>query len=253
MGRRPLFEDFQFLDPWTLLLPDRFPCVLAVAGQGAKSTLIERLTHEYQRDGRRVLLTRTSPGPAPAGPESGVVVERVAPDSDLRALARDHGCEVVIVEAQDSCGSLVWPEAPPARWPRDLDLGFAVANLQALGRRWSPEVVHLGREVDAGERRVTPEDLLAGLLSHRASEGRLANGAAWVPFLSGFGALRDIDAMFTLGQRLVAEAGARLVCFGELRGDPRRDAADRASVAGSQAAAELLAGDRIYAIHPALA
>jgi hypothetical protein len=57
-----------------------------------------------------------------------------------------------------------------------------------------------------------------------------------------------MDAMFTLGQELFRH-GARIVCFGELLGDPRRDEADRRGVAESVAAETLLRGERIYAIH----
>jgi hypothetical protein len=247
---RTLVEEFRFLRPWTLVLPDAFPCVLAVAGCGAKSTLLERLAGEYEKLGRRVIVTRTAPGPPPAGGEGLTVLPQCDPDECFADLARRHGADVVLVEAQDSCGSLLWPDAPAPRWPSDCDLVLGVMNLQALGRLWSPGLVHLG--FDGGEeRRVQVSDLLECFTRMGVREGRLPNGLAWIPFLSGLGALRDVDAMFDLGQRLWEDFGARLVCFGELIGDPRRDAADRAGIEGSAASGDFLTEDRVYAIYPA--
>jgi hypothetical protein len=245
-----LVEEFRFLRPWTLVLPDAFPCVLAVAGCGAKSTLVARLASEYRSLGKRVIVTRTAPGPPPAGGEDVTTLPVCDCDDSFADLARRHGADVVLVEAQDSCGSLLWPHAPMPRWPRDCDLAFGVMNLQALGRLWSPELVHLGS--DGGEeRRVQVGDLLDSFARMGVHEGRLPNGLPWIPFLSGFGALRDVDAMFGLGQRLWEDFGARLVCFGELMGDPRRDAADRAGIEGSAASGDFLTEGRVYAIYPA--
>jgi hypothetical protein len=172
----------------------------------------------------------------------------VDPGDDLHELARRRGADVVLVEAQRSCGSLVWPEAPRPRWPRRCDLAFGTANLQALGRLWTAEVVHEAPDARTGQRRVEVDDLLASLVVQGAREGRLDTGTAWIPFLTGLASLRDMDAMFTLGQELFRH-GARIVCFGELLGDPRRDEADRRGVAESVAAETLLRGERIYAIH----
>ncbi len=263
-----MVEDFRFLRPWTQMLPQDFPCVLAVVGSGAKTTLIARLHREYRREGRRVLVTRSAPGPAPAGDfgelvetdvdvrqilerEGSAILERAGVEVDLREWAECVGAEVVLVEAQASTGSLVWPEAPPPALPRGCTFACAVANLQALGRLWSPEVVHADPGQTDPTRRVEVGDLLASMPRSTTGDGRLEGGVPWIPFLTGFGALRDIDAMFSIGRELWEEHGARWLGFGELLGDERRDLADRAGVEDTPAAQQFLQEDRIYVIYPA--
>lgn len=271
-----MVDDFRFLRPWTMVLPDRFPCLLSVAGHGGKTTLLRRLHDHYREQSRRVLWARSAPGPLPAGSspaeattdaselgrrldeqghahlDPGADVGHAIDPDRILEHGRDCGAEVILVEAQASCGSLLWPDAPVARWPQASDLCFLVANLGALGRLRTAEVVHGAPARLDGEDRVGLDDLLGIFVGEEAaSRDAVPEGCACIPFLTGFGALRDVDAMFDLGRRLWEHPGHTLLCFGELEGDARRDAAERQQVAGTVAAEQLEDRERVYALYPA--
>lgn len=270
-----MVDDFRFLRPWTMVLPDRYPCLLAVAGHGAKTSLLRRLESHYRQQSRRVLWARSAPGPLPAG---GSAEPATTDPSKLRSRLRERGhavldpgpdaghvtdpadiaecaaaCEadVTLVEAQASCGSLLWPDAPSPRWPAGTDLAFRVSNLAALDRLWTAEVVHGAPAQIEDERRVEIDDLLAIYGRGTAPMPVDPETCRCLPFLAGFGSLRSVDAMFDLGRSLWEDLGHQLLCFAELEGDERRDTADRQQVEGTAAAEKFLEGERVYAIYPA--
>lgn len=270
-----MVDEFRFLRPWTMILPDRFPCLIAVAGHGAKSTLLRRLEAHYHQQSRRVLWARSAPGPPPAGGSAesattdaselrsrmeqqgrafldpGAAVDHATDPQEIAVRAEACGADVTLVEAQASCGSLLWPDAPAPRWPARSSLAFRVSNLAALDRLWTAEVVHGAPPRIEDERRVELEDLLAVYGQGDAPPALDPEECACIPFLAGFGSLRSVDAMFDLGRSLWEDLGHRLLCFAELEGDRRRDAADRQQVEGTAAAADFLDHERVYAIYPA--
>jgi len=271
-------DDYRFLDPWTLLLPQEGPCVLAVAGSGGKTTLVRRLVEHFRADGRTVALSQTVPHPPPVDVVScraddaaaaGVVGERgvvhlgdppgpdgLSPGLDPGGLDdawRACGAEVLLVESHARTGTPLRRDGVRAVWPRGCDRAFLVAHLAAVGRPVSARTV-AGRDApprDPGEEpaRIATLDVVE---QFTAADGLLADlprTGLPIPFLTGFGSFRDMDGMFALVSALWEHPRVRAVCLGELLGDERRDAADRRDL--PPGAPDPTAQERVYALYPA--
>jgi hypothetical protein len=260
------------------LLPDGGGAVLAVAGSGGRSTLLRRLCAHYRESKRRVLWTQTVAQPAPvdhlpteleaaeridaalategvafvAGALRGRLHEGLSPRR-IEALRQRHRPDIVLVDAHARCGKPLRRDAIPPIWPETTHLAFLVAPLACVGRLYGPDtvagVMHNAVSPDGTPRRIRTADIEQsfvdpshGLMSH------LPTGALPVPFLTGFGAFRDMDGMFSLVLKLWSAPGVRAVCLAELLGDERRDAADLRDL---PAGGEALQGERIYAVYPA--
>ncbi len=178
----------------------------------------------------------------------------LAPDA-IEALRADLQPDVVLVEAHAATGTPLRHDGAAAVWPATVHVAFLVANVAATGRIWGPRVIAGAREPSpvTGEelRRVTREDVLHMFV---AGDGLLAGkppAGLVVPFLTGFGSYRDIDGMFAIVSRLWEHPDVKLVCFAELLGDARRDAADLTILQDLQLATPVLEGERVYAVYPA--
>lgn len=273
-----MIDRYAFLDPWTLLLPTAPGAVIGVAGTGGKSTLLRRLWRHYRARGDRVLCSQTAWGPpwgdepvhtpdadprllageldgkgtlTVAGPHRAGGCDGIEP-RDLEALRGRLSPDVTLVEAHAATGTPLRGDDRAPVWPEPVHLGFLVGSLGAVGRLWGPATV-AGAETptrDAGgePRRVTVDDVLAAYDVSGPLISTLPASCAPVPFLTGFGAFRDMDGMFALVERLWSVPRVRLVCLAELLGDERRDAADLRDI---PAATDALAGERVYALYPA--
>ncbi|HKK71888.1 MAG TPA: hypothetical protein VKA86_11765 [Candidatus Krumholzibacteria bacterium] len=270
-------DSFRFLRPWHQLLPPAGDAVVAVAGSGGCTTTLLRLLRVYRERGARVLVSQTTAHPVPFALRE----QRCAPDQEavrgsldahgvawtgegdgdrpgglaperLDALARESGAEVLLVEAQASAGVVLRSEPEPAPvWPRRLQLALAVGNLAAVGRPYGPRTVVDVDEPqftdDGDPRRVRTEEVTRAVRSVLATVPETARP---LPFLTGFGAFRDIDGMFDLVQELVDPPRRPVVCLAELLGDERRDTADARDRAG-ESESPWHDDERVYAIYPA--
>ncbi len=269
-------DSFRFLRPWHQLLPPAGSAVVAVAGSGGCTTALLRLLRVYRDRGARVLVSQTTPHPVPfslrdrvCAPEAGTLRESLdahgvawTADGDgdrpagldpgrLEALARDSGAEVLLVEAQASAGVPLRADPEPAPvWPHRLQLALVVGNLGVVGRPYGPRTVVGVDEpqlTDEGDpRRVRTDEVTAAVGSVLAT---VPDTARPLPFLTGFGAFRDIDGMFALVQELVDPPRRPVVCLAELLGDDRRDAADARDREGS-AESMWYDDERVYAVYP---
>jgi hypothetical protein len=264
----PPVEEFAFLDPWHRAIPDRG--VVAIAGSGGCTTVLLALLEEWRRRGLRVLVSQTTAHPVPfalldavAEPEpdavrrqlqsSGVAVavdgsgDGRRPGLDpgrLERLRKDAGADLMVVQAQDSTGQLLRAEPSVPVWPQGVGLAVLVAQVGCAGRLWTAAT---GAEDDADPpRRVEVSDLVESL---RPLQAGLPEGARPLPFLTGLGAWRDLDGMFSIVQNFWDDPRVWVVALGELVGDARRDEADlRGLPAGVPTPFE---SDRIYAVYPA--
>ena len=268
-------DSFRFLRPWSMLLPPAGSAVVAVSGSGGRTTALLRVLETYRREPVRVLVTQTTAHPVPFVLRDQVcapTVEAVramldttgvawtAGDASERAggldpeqidaLARGAGAEVVLVEAQASAGAPLRGHAGEEPvWPRRLQLALVVGHLGTVGRPWGPRTVGGVDEIEvdpAGEpRRVTTSDVVGEV---RRAVAAVPSSARPLPFLTGFGAYRDLDGMFALAQELIDLPRVPVICLAELLGDERREAAEARDRPGDPPWAD---EDRIYAIHPA--
>jgi hypothetical protein len=274
-----LSDQYQFLDPWTLVLPDRPGCVLAVGGTGGKSTLLARLLAHYRGAGWKVLWTQSVPHPPPEGLAAAdgdeslgrlrrllaregsiFIAKRPAPGaSEWGGLHPDHierlrqeiGPDVVLVEAQARSDTPLRIASPEPSWPRRLSLAFATAPLATVGRIWGPELVGGASEGPADStdpRRIRSADVV-GLLENSVLNPPCP-ARMIVPVLTGFGSFRNMDGMFEMVLRLWKHERVQLVLLAEFVGDPRRDAADLAALGPQRAEPAMFRGERVYALHP---
>lgn len=266
-------DQVRFLTPWTLLLPEGRGKVLAVAGSGGKSALLQRLYRHYRAEGYSVLWTQTVDHPPPPqipafsiatpferlqsefqhhaalfvagegeekGRASGLSAQKI---EELRHRLMP---DVVLVEAQAQSGGPLLEQAEAPIWPRPLHLIFALAGLHAVGRlKTSREDVSAGEDPS----RFTSEDVLHQFTAAGGLLEQIPHGVPCFPFLAGLGSFRDLDGMFELVAKLWEVPGVKAVLLGELTGHARIDAAEEAAAA-QLGGAPHLAGERIYALYP---
>ena len=212
----------RFVDPWTLLLPDRFPCVLGVAGSGGRTTLLLRLWRHFRDAGASVMWASTfdqAPPfdllPARCGPDAAAIRVRLESEGqawvggdasgdgryqglapqELEALRRTAQPDVLLVDAQDSCGTPLRRDGSAPTWPMHVQIAFLVGSLGAVGRPWGPASV-AGIESEEispeGEpRRVQVEDVLHPFLAPNGLVACVPEGALPLPFFTGLAQLRE--------------------------------------------------------------
>lgn len=261
-------EEFAFLDPWHRVLPDRG--VVAVAGSGGCTTTLLAMVQRWRDRGQTVLVSQTTPHPVPFSLRDAIVDADVAAvgarlgsrglavavgeplgerhaglaPSALEELRRATKPDILVVQAQPSCGYLVRPEATPPVWPESLGLAVLVTQVGAAGRLWTAAT---GRPDESDPpRRVEISDLVQSL--EPLLDG-LPEGARPLPFLTGLGAWRDLDGMFEIVQQFWSDPRVWVVALGELIGDERRDAADVRDL--PEHVDDPFAGERVYAVYPA--
>jgi hypothetical protein len=261
-------EEFAFLDPWHRVLPDRG--VVAIAGSGGCTTTLLAMVQRWRDRGQSVLVSQTTPHPVPfalrdaiVSPDGAAIGARLGTDGlavvvgepegerhaavappALEELRRATKPDILVVQAQPSCGHLVRTvEAPPV-WPESLGLAVLVTQVGAAGRLWTAAT---GR-ADESEppRRVEISDLVTSLEPLLAG---LPDGVRPLPFLTGLGAWRDLDGMFEIVQQFWSDSRVWVVALGELLGDERRDAADVRDLPAH--VEDPFAGERVYAVYPA--
>lgn len=261
-------EEFAFLDPWHRILPDRG--IVGIAGSGGCTTTLLALVQRWRERGRSVLVSQTTAHPVPqllrhaqveadaprvsarlaaeglavvTGP--GEEERRAGIDPDrLEELRCAVMPDVLVVQAQDSARSLLRTRPVPPVWPRSLGLAVLVAQVGAAGRLWEaatgePDQAEPPRRVEVSDLVGSLEPLLAGL----------PEGARPLPFLTGLGAWRDVDGMFSIVQQFWEDPRVWVVALGELIGDERRDTADLRDLPGH--VDDPFAGERVYAVYPA--
>lgn len=272
-----MHDDYRFLDPWTLLLPQEGRSVLALAGSGGKTTLLRRLAEHFRAERRTVLWSQTVDHPAPVDvptlapgdptladairqhgtvhlgiPGSEGCVRAVSP-ADLDAAWETSAADVLLVECHARTGTPLRDDGTDPVWPRRCDRAFLVAQMAAVGRPVSEATV-AGRSTpppaeDGGPVRITSDDLVDRYLADRGLLADLPPSGLPIPFLTGFGGYRDMDGMFALVAALWEHPRVRAVCLGELLGDERRDAADRRGL--PPGAPDPTSSERVYALYPA--
>lgn len=267
-------DSFRFLRPWHQLLPPAGGAVVTVSGSGGCTTTLLRLVEVYRERGARVLVTHTVDRPVPVALadarcsiEASAARDRldaggvayVTGEGDARAhafeterlaaFAHEVGADAVLVEVATPNGGRLrtTPDAPA--WPDRVHLAVVVGHLGLVGRPWTERTVEgAGDEavVDGEVRRVTSADVVAGV---QAGVDAVPAGVRSLPFLTGFGAYRDLDGMFAAVSSLLSPPERPVLCFGELLGDERREAADRRGLEESLPSA-WLDDERVYAIYP---
>jgi hypothetical protein len=267
-------EEFVFLDPWDRVLPDRG--VVGIAGSGGCTSVLLAAVGIWQTRGRRVLISQTTDHPVPfdfvqhvVEPEVDVVrtrldmeglafvaggvegVRRSGLDPDLlEHLRRDAGADILVVQAQASSGHLLRVRSVPPVWPRSLGLAILVAQVGAAGRLWTAATgdADTADTADTAEssRRVEVDDLLRSL---GPLLDNLPEDARPLPFLTGLGAWRDLDGMFSIVQELWQDPRVWVVALAELIGDERREAADLRDLPAH--VDDPFANGRVYAVYPA--
>jgi hypothetical protein len=264
----PPVEEFAFLDPWHRIIPDRG--VVAIAGSGGCTTALLALLEVWRRRGVSVLVSQTTAHPVPFGlldlcaerdvsalrrnlETSGLAVAAsgsgedrspgLAPE-ELERLRTGAGADVLVVQAQDSTGHLLRAKHSAPVWPLGTGLAVLVAQVGCAGRLWTAATGEPDRSDPP--RRVEVPDLVKSLQPLLAV---LPDGARPLPFLTGLGAWRDLDGMFSIVQEFWDDPRVWVVALAELVGDERREEADLRGVPAGVAMP--FEGDRIYAVYPA--
>lgn len=268
-------DSFRFLRPWTQLLPAGGAAVVTVIGSGGCTTLLLRLIEVCRARGVRTLVAHTVARPVPfacadfrcppdadavraaldadgvayvagEGTEAAAAVEPVA----LERIAEAAAADVVLVESSHPNGGRLRTTADAPVWPRRPSLAVVVGRIALVGAPWSAVNVDGADEaeiVDGEVVRVTTDDVVAAL---DAAMRTVPAGVRVLPFLTGFGAFRDLDGMFAAVERLLDPPQRPVLCFGELLGDERRDGADRRGIDEAHAS-PWLDDERVYAVYPA--
>jgi hypothetical protein len=262
-------EEYAFLDPWERVLPDRG--VVGIAGSGGCTTVLLAVVEIWRTRELRVLVSQTTAHPVPFDFVQYVVepvVDAVRAGLDANGIAfvsgdrgggrqpgldpelldqlrRDAGADLLVVQAQESAGQLLRTRPVPPVWPKSMGLAILVAPVGVAGRLWTAAT----GEVDTAEspRRVEVDDLLESL---RPLLDGLENEVRPLPFLTGLGAWRDLDGMFSIVQELWQDPRVWVVALGELIGDERRDAADLRDLPAH--VDDPFADGRVYAVYPAI-
>jgi len=265
-------DSFRFLRPWHQLLPPAGRAVVGVAGSGACTTVLLRLVELYRQRGARTLVTHTVARPVPftlrdvrCAPtpdaiestldEHGIAYaagggDDLADPIDVEILADVTSCDVMLVESGTPSGGRLCTVADSPVWPRRMQLAVTVGNLGLVGRPWGPRAVAGVDDdviVDGEVRRVSTDDVVEAM---RRTIATVPGSARALPFFAGFGAYRDLDGMFSAVEAVLDPPERPVLCFAELLGDARRDAADRRGM--EQALGdEWLDDERVYAVYPA--
>lgn len=260
-------EEFAFLEPWHRVLPDRG--VVGIAGSGGCTTVLLALVRAWREREVRVLISQTTPHPVPFELQPHVAEARadavranldqagiafvagsqgpgrqagLDPDR-LESIRQGSGAEILVVQAHDSAGQLVRTLPVEPVWPRRMGLAVLVTQVGAAGRLWAAAT---GADDPGPEpRRVEVDDLVDSLKPVLES---LPEGARPLPFLTGLGAWRDLDGMFSIVQRFWDDPRVWVVALGELIGDERRDLADLRGLPAQ--VDDPFAGGRVYAVYP---
>lgn len=278
-------EEFAFLDPWHQLLPERG--VVGIAGSGGCTTLLLALTRIWRERGQSVLVAQTTAHPVPFGLEQARVAAQaeavaaqirdaglavvtsggdragkrggksggmsgreggISPD-ELEDLRSASGADVMVVQAQASAGQLLRTGSAAPLWPRSMGLALLVAQVGLAGRLWKGVTGEDDGDMETasgGPRRVEVADLVQSLNPLLET---LPASARPLPFLTGLGAWRDLDGMFSIVQEFWQDPRVWVVALGELIGDERRDAADLRDLPAQ--VQDPFANGRIYAVYPA--
>jgi hypothetical protein len=262
-------EEYSFLDPWDRVLPDRG--VVGIAGSGGCTAVLLAAVEIWRARDRRVLVSQTTAHPVPFEFVQYVVepeVEAVRFSLDTRGIAfvsgtggggrqpgldsglldglrRGADADLLVVQAQDSPGQLLRTHPVAPVWPKSMGLAILVAQVGVAGRLWTAAT----GEADTAEipRRVEVNDLLASL--GPLLDG-LEEGVRPLPFLTGLGAWRDLDGMFSIVQELWQDPRVWVVALGELTGDERRETADLRDLPAH--VDDPFADGRVYAVYPAI-
>ena len=263
-------EEFSFLDPWDRVLPDRG--VVGIAGSGGCTTVLLSVVEIWRARRCRVLISQTTAHPVPFDFVEYVVepaADAVRASLDTRGIAfvagargggrqpgldpevldrlrRDAGADLLVVQAQESSGQLLRARPVLPVWPKSMGLAILVAPVGAAGRLWTAATGEADASAES-PRRVEVDDLLGSL---RPLFDGLADGVRPLPFLTGLGAWRDLDGMFSIVQELWQDPRVWVVALGELIGDERRDAADLRDLPSH--VDDPFADGRVYAVYPSM-